>query len=95
MYNLALLKRVYDINLNYLGVNPPPRPSQEGKSGRPPQEERKKKKARVEGKSFLLALLSGHDTIPQISNPYNIYTKYRTKSENQKTLPNPSRFDIN
>ncbi|NEP75821.1 MAG: hypothetical protein F6K25_30025 [Okeania sp. SIO2G4] len=25
---MALLKQVYDINPNYLGVNPPPRPSQ-------------------------------------------------------------------
>ncbi|NES77264.1 MULTISPECIES: hypothetical protein [Okeania] len=30
---VALLKHVYDINPNYLGVNPPPRPSQEGKLG--------------------------------------------------------------
>ncbi|NET94192.1 hypothetical protein [Okeania sp. SIO1H2] len=28
-----MLKHVYDINPNYLGVNPPARPSQEGESG--------------------------------------------------------------
>ncbi|WP_287525537.1 hypothetical protein [Okeania sp. SIO2C2] len=39
-----MVKRVYDINLNYLGVNPPARPSQERKSVGPSQEERKKKK---------------------------------------------------
>ncbi|NES65926.1 MAG: hypothetical protein F6K24_12000 [Okeania sp. SIO2D1] len=44
---LALLKRVYDINLNYLGVNPPLTPPVEGKSELIPQEGRKKKKPRV------------------------------------------------
>ncbi|WP_287526042.1 hypothetical protein [Okeania sp. SIO2C2] len=53
-----MLKCVYDINPNYLGVNPPARPSQEGKSVRPSQEGRKNKKPPVEGESFLLALLS-------------------------------------
>ncbi|WP_287522811.1 hypothetical protein [Okeania sp. SIO2C2] len=28
-----MLKHVYDINPNYLGVNPPARPSQKGESG--------------------------------------------------------------
>ncbi|NEN87782.1 MAG: hypothetical protein F6K48_02150 [Okeania sp. SIO3H1] len=50
---MALLKRVYDINLNSLGVNPPltpprrgsqptPNPSQEGKSGVRREEIRRK-----------------------------------------------------
>ncbi|NEN89552.1 MAG: hypothetical protein F6K48_11845 [Okeania sp. SIO3H1] len=45
---------MYDINLNSLGVNPPARPSQEGNSGVRSQE-RRKKKLRVEGESFLVA----------------------------------------
>ncbi|RQH22546.1 hypothetical protein [Okeania sp. SIO2B9] len=40
---------MYDINPNYLGVNPPARPSQEGKSVRPSQKGRKNKKPPVEG----------------------------------------------
>ncbi|NEP75919.1 MAG: hypothetical protein F6K18_06725 [Okeania sp. SIO2C2] len=51
---VALLKHVYDINPNYLGVNPPHTPGGEVRS----QEGRKNKKPRVEGESFLLALLS-------------------------------------
>ncbi|NEP91341.1 MAG: hypothetical protein F6K18_33580 [Okeania sp. SIO2C2] len=50
-----MVKRVYDINLNSLEVNPPARPSQEGESGGPSQEGRKKKKPRVKGESFLVA----------------------------------------
>ncbi|WP_287519728.1 hypothetical protein [Okeania sp. SIO2C2] len=49
-----MLKHVYDINPNYLGVNPPHTPGGEVRS----QEGRKNKKPRVEGESFLLALLS-------------------------------------
>ncbi|NEN88407.1 MAG: hypothetical protein F6K48_05515 [Okeania sp. SIO3H1] len=52
---MALVKRVYDINLNSLGVNPPLTPPVEGKSVGPSQEGRKKKKPRVEGESFLVA----------------------------------------
>ncbi|WP_287287133.1 hypothetical protein [Okeania sp. SIO2B9] len=63
-----MLKHVYGINFNSLGVNPPACPSQEGKDRVSPQEGRKNKKPRVKGESFLLALLSGQDIIPQISN---------------------------
>ncbi|NEP42772.1 MAG: hypothetical protein F6K25_10605 [Okeania sp. SIO2G4] len=62
---MALVKRVYDINLNYLGVNPPLTPPRRGRteSGEKKEEERV-----VEGESFLFALLSGHDIISQITN---------------------------
>ncbi|MGD1808472.1 hypothetical protein ACP6PL_23975 [Dapis sp. BLCC M126] len=51
---------VYDININYLGVR-----SQE--SGGKKEEERI-----VDGESFLFALLSGQEIIPQISNAKNL-----------------------
>ncbi|NES68200.1 MAG: hypothetical protein F6K24_24655 [Okeania sp. SIO2D1] len=47
---------MYDINLNYLGVR-----SQESGG-------KKEEKRVVEGESFLFALLSGQDIIPQITN---------------------------
>ncbi|NET95757.1 MAG: hypothetical protein F6K05_22525 [Okeania sp. SIO1H2] len=50
-----MVKRVYYINLNSLGVNPPACLSQEGKSVGASQEGRKKKKPRVKGESFLVA----------------------------------------
>ncbi|NEN90658.1 MAG: hypothetical protein F6K48_17775 [Okeania sp. SIO3H1] len=34
-----MLNSLYDINLNYLGVNPPARPSQKGNSGGTSQED--------------------------------------------------------
>ncbi len=52
---MALVKRVYDINLNYLGVR-----SQESGVRR--------KERIVEGESFLFALLSGQEIISQITN---------------------------
>ncbi|WP_287525663.1 hypothetical protein [Okeania sp. SIO2C2] len=55
---MALLKHVYDTNLNFLGVR-----SQEDRVRR---EEIRRKSSRRE--SFLFALLSGHDIIPQITN---------------------------
>ncbi|NEP07306.1 MAG: hypothetical protein F6K34_22400, partial [Okeania sp. SIO4D6] len=51
----------YDINLNYLGVR-----SQE--SGVRRKERKKEEERVVEGESFLFALLSGQDIIPQITN---------------------------
>ena len=58
----ALVKRVYDINLNYLGVNPPQTPPLEGKSGvrskptpRPLQEGKNEVERGIEGESFLVA----------------------------------------
>ncbi|NEQ75213.1 MAG: hypothetical protein F6K24_27455 [Okeania sp. SIO2D1] len=56
---------VYDINLNYLGVNPPLTPLRRGiqESGGKKEEERV-----VEEESCLFALLSGHDIILQITN---------------------------
>ncbi|WP_287525497.1 hypothetical protein [Okeania sp. SIO2C2] len=50
-----MVKGVYDINLNSLGVNPPARASQEGKSVGASQEGRKNQKPRVKGESFLVA----------------------------------------
>ena len=62
---LALVKRVYDINLNYLGV----------RSGRDvacnvrTESGGKKEEERiVDGESFLFALRSGQEIIPQITN---------------------------
>ncbi|WP_287524133.1 hypothetical protein [Okeania sp. SIO2C2] len=50
-----MLKYVYDINLNYLGVNPP---LTSPRKGRTESGEKKEEETVVEGESFLLALLS-------------------------------------
>ncbi|NEP89559.1 MAG: hypothetical protein F6K18_23515 [Okeania sp. SIO2C2] len=64
---MALVKRVYDINLNSLGVNPPLAPPPP-RRGRTESGEKKEEERVVEGESFLFALLSGHDIISQITN---------------------------
>ncbi|WP_287522137.1 hypothetical protein [Okeania sp. SIO2C2] len=64
-----MVKRVYDINLNYLGVNPPlaPPPSRRGiQLDRVRRKERIRKSSRR--RSFLFALLSGQDIIPLFTN---------------------------
>ncbi|NET43933.1 MAG: hypothetical protein F6K15_19490 [Okeania sp. SIO2B3] len=61
-----MLKRVYDINLNYLGVNPPAHPTHAVPPRRGTQESGgKKKEERVaQGESFLFALLSAIRSSP-------------------------------
>ncbi|NEN89870.1 MAG: hypothetical protein F6K48_13525 [Okeania sp. SIO3H1] len=57
-----MVKHVYDINLNDLGVNPPlapPPPRRETESGGKKEEERE---------SFLFTLLCGQDIIPLFTN---------------------------
>ncbi|NEQ76156.1 MAG: hypothetical protein F6K23_25835 [Okeania sp. SIO2C9] len=91
------MKRVYDINLNYLGVNPPLAPpppwmgSQE--SGGKEEEERV-----VEGESFLFALLSGQDMIPLFTNATiqkPIIAKGRSQRELLAQLDEPHRHNQN
>ncbi|NEP90142.1 MAG: hypothetical protein F6K18_26800 [Okeania sp. SIO2C2] len=63
----VLLKRVYDINLNYLGVNLPLTPPR-----RRSQEDRVRREERITNRSrrrkFFAGPLILNDIIPQISN---------------------------
>ncbi|NEN93688.1 MAG: hypothetical protein F6K48_34380 [Okeania sp. SIO3H1] len=64
-----MLKRVYDINLNYLGVNPPltkplTPPRRGARRGTQDSGGKKKEERVVEGESFLFALLSAIRSSP-------------------------------
>ncbi|MDY7004292.1 MAG: hypothetical protein SWX82_10145 [Cyanobacteriota bacterium] len=73
----ALVKCVYDINLNHLGgppqedllrSQPTPNPDRGEPTPNPSQEGKKEEERVVEGESFLFALLSGQDIIPLFTN---------------------------
>ncbi|MDY7008317.1 MAG: hypothetical protein SWX82_31430 [Cyanobacteriota bacterium] len=64
---------------------PTPNPDRGEPTPNPDQEGKKEEETGVGGESFLLAVLSGHDIIPQISNPdiLNILDISNNKKSNQ------------